>query len=188
MDTVLTGAYTFAKKYIKPDETALWCGRPARGKVVTPGLVIQTLVALGAFAFCAVWMAMAIRRGGSAGMLVFGAVFIAIVVRLFWQSTLRHLFPARDTYYVITDRKLLIREKKQEHVWDGRRVPPPVVRRHKNGRATIILSFDLHPSSTRGSRHTLDDLADADGALHALEQMRQNVRQNPQEEDDSVEW
>lgn len=67
-------------------------------------------------------------------------------------------------------------------------VRPPVVRRHKNGRATIILSFDLHPSSTRGSRHTLDDLADADGALHALEQMRQNVRQNPQEEDDSVEW
>lgn len=69
MDTVLTGAYAFAKKYIKPDETVLWCGRPARG-----------------------------------------------------------------------------------------------------------------------SRHTLDDLVDADGALHALEQMRQNVRQNPQEEDDSVEW
>lgn len=51
MDTALTGAYTFAKKYIKPDETVLWCGRPARGKVVTPALVIQTLVALGAFAF-----------------------------------------------------------------------------------------------------------------------------------------
>ena len=66
MDTALTGAYAFAKKYIKPDETVLWCGRPARG-----------------------------------------------------------------------------------------------------------------------SRHTLDDLADADSAL---EQMRQNVRQNPQEEDDSVEW
>lgn len=69
MDTALTGAYAFAKKYIKPGETVLWCGRPARG-----------------------------------------------------------------------------------------------------------------------SRHTLDDLADAGGALHALEQMRQNVRQNPQEEDDSVEW
>lgn len=40
----------------------------------------------------------------------------------------------------------------------------------------------------RGSRHTQDDLTDADGALRALEQMRQNVRQNPQEEDDSVEW
>lgn len=31
MDTALTGAYAFAKKYIKPDETVLWCGRPARG-------------------------------------------------------------------------------------------------------------------------------------------------------------
>lgn len=183
--------YAFAQKYMTPGEYVLWRGHPEKGNTFTAASAIRALFSLGVLAFCLVWEITAFRQGNSVIMMVFGLPFIAVGLFMLWSSTLRGPYLRNKTFYVITNKKLMLKEGKNIRFCDGHRLPPMQVKEHRNGNATLSFSYDLFPSTvTRrtSAGFALENLADAGGAQRALEAMQEFAKQNPEPEDDSPEW
>ena len=162
----------FCKSYLT-GETILWEGAPEKGSIFMPQdwfLIPFSLFWLG---FSLFWEVSAIASTGSWMMAIFGFPFVAVGLYLLVGRFLHRLLLRGKTYYIITDRKILIRSGSRIRLYPARNLPPMDIRIHRNGNGTILFYGDISGTGHRnGIYFMLENIADVAGAQDAINRMK----------------
>ncbi len=109
-------------------------------------------------------------------MALWGLPFIAVGLYLLFGRFIYASYLKNRTYYVITNKKLIIRRGNKIEIYNGVELPPMSVRLHKNGNGTIIFSEETYVR--RGRRLTyialenISEINQAQSAINILMQER----------------
>ena len=171
-----TDDFDFCRPYIAEGERVLWTGRPEKGGAPLGrelALVPFSIIWLG---FCVFWEITAIKSGAPFFMALWGLPFIAVGLYLLFGRFIYASYLKNRTYYVITNKKLIIRRGSKIEIYNGVELPPMSVRLHKNGNGTIIFSEETYVR--RGRRLTyialenISEINQAQSAINILMQER----------------
>ena len=112
-------------------------------------------------------------------MMLWGLPFVGIGAYLLLGSPIRAAYLRNRTYYVITNKKIIIKKGSKIEMHDGRDLPPMDIEIHKNGNGTILFSEDVYTRRGRSHRiyFMLENLADIAQAQNAVSSME---REEPQ--------
>ena len=90
--------------------------------------------------FSLFWEIMAIKSK-VVFMMLWGLPFVGIGAYLLLGSPIRAAYLRNRTYYVITNKKIIIKKGSKIEMHDGRDLPPMDIEIHKNGNGTIPVSY-----------------------------------------------
>ena len=168
-----TEDFDFCRPYILSDERILWQGRPEKGNIITRKDAV--LIPFGAFwlAFSLFWEIMAIKSSGSFIFALFGIPFVAVGAYLLFGRLLHAAYLRDKTFYIITNKKIIIKSGSRIKMHDARDLPPMDIEIHKNGNGTILFTEEVY--TRKGRRHStyfaLENLADVVQAQNAVSMM-----------------
>ena len=167
-----TQDYDFSRPYMVNDEYILWKGRPEKGNIFTGREFVMIPFSIFWLSFSIFWEIMAIRRGNSLFLVLWGLPFVGIGLYLVFGRFIQTAYLRNKTFYVITNKKILIKRGKQIEIHDGRDLPPMDITIHKNGNGTILFCEEVY---TRRGRHRtyfmLENLANVAEAQNAVSMM-----------------
>ena len=165
--------YDFCKPYIMDNEYILWEGAPQKGLVLTSRDLALIPFSLIWLAFSLFWEVSAIRTTGSLFMVLWGLPFVGVGIYLLFGRFLQTIFLRKKTYYIITNKKLIIRSGNKVRIYRAEDLPPMDIHLHKNGTGTILFSEISYGRNGRryGSYFALENIADVAGAQNALGRM-----------------
>lgn len=166
-------AYQFCNAYILPGESILWRGKPEKGNVISGEQLIMIPFSLIFLAFSLFWEYNAFLSGIPI-MMIWGIPFVAVGLYLLFGRALHDVMMQNKTYYVITNRKIIIKVGNRINMYDAADLPSMSVRIHKNGNGTI--TFREIYIGRRGRRYTnffclrnLKDVAHAQNAISLMD-------------------
>lgn len=164
--------YDFCKPYIMDNEYILWEGAPQKGLVLTSRDLALIPFSLIWLAFSLFWEVSAIRTTGSLFMVLWGLPFVGVGIYLlfgrFWQTIFLH----KKTYYIITNKKLIIRTGSKVKIYRSADLPPMNIQHHRDGTGTILFWEAGYSHGRRyGTFFSLDHIADVVGAQNAISRM-----------------
>lgn len=169
-----TDVFGFCRPYLLEDEYILWKGRPQKGNVFKPGDLFTAAFAVMWLGFSLFWEMMALQSG-QLFLIFWGLPFVAVGIYLLVGRFLSALFLRNKTFYVITNKKVLIKRGRRIQIYDGADLPPMDVTIHRNGNGTILFSENVY--TRRGTSHRiyfmLENLSDVAAAQNAIERMDQ---------------
>ncbi len=133
---------------LQPGEQLLWHGAPGRGLRLRSGDLGNSLVGLFIVGFAIFWCTGAAQAGGF--FWLFGLLPLILGLNL---SVLRYFSEARqrkDTYYGITDQKIILMEPKAIETIFYQQIPCLELEPGKNGEGCIYLSPSHVPTVRKG--------------------------------------
>lgn len=164
--------YGFVRPYILNDEHILWRGKPEKGNVITGREVGVMLFSILWLSFTVFWEITAIKSG-TLIMILWGLPFVGVGLYLSVGRLFRAAYLRNKTFYVITNKKIIVKCGKRITLHDGRDLPPMNVEIHRNGNGTILFCDEMY--TRRGYvRHNLimfENLADVAAAQNAISMM-----------------
>lgn len=164
--------FAFVQSYLGSGEYVLWQGKPGKVKLLDPFYLSTALFAIPWLAFCGYWEYLAIRSGGLF-MVLWGAPFVLVGLYMLVGRPLNAIRLRGRTWYVITNKKLLIRAGRHVQVFDGRDLPPMDIHLNRDGTGTILFITEYY--GRRGRRYfRLENLDDVAGAQEAIGRMDHN--------------
>lgn len=168
----------FYRPYLVNDEYVLWTGRPEKGNIFTKHSAVLMIFGAVWLSFSLFWEIMAIKSK-VVFMMLWGLPFVGIGAYLLLESPIRAAYLRNRTYYVITNKKIIIKKGSKIEMHDGRDLPPMDIEIHKNGNGTILFSEDVYTRRGRSHRiyFMLENLADIAQAQNAVSSME---REEPQ--------
>lgn len=165
--------YDFCKPYIVDGEYILWEGAPEKGFSLTSRDVMLIPFSVIWLGFALFWEYLAVTTSGSLLMMVWGLPFIGVGIYLLFGRFLQTLYLRDKTFYIITNKKLIIRSGNKVKIYRAQDLPPMDIHLHKNGTGTILFSELSYGRNGRryGSYFVLENIADVAGAQNALGRM-----------------
>lgn len=175
--------YAFFKPYLNPEETVLWCGVPSPGrlkiKVRIPllfwiiwflFLFLLTFTLSGGFLLLEAWTSLDIRDI----LLIDLILLILLILSIVIYKSIMALKLKGKIFYVVTDKRLLIREGKEIKIFTSDMLSLMQICMNRNGTGTILLIGSNY--NHRGYWHkyvccSLQNLADISQAQSALNSM-----------------
>ena len=165
--------YDFCQPYLVNGESILWTGKPEKGVFFFRQDLLLLPFGLIWLSFSLLWEFLAFQSGGSWIFLLWGLPFIAIGVYLVFGRFLQELYLQGKIFYVVTNKKILIKRGRSIRLYDGKDLPPMDVEIHRNGNGTILFCEEVY--TRRGRRHrtyfALENLADVAEAQNAISSM-----------------
>lgn len=165
--------YQFCRPYILPGESILWKGQPEKGNLITRRDFVMIPFGLFWLAFCVFWESLAIKSG-QLFPIIWGLPFVAVGIYLVFGRFLQSAYLRDKTFYVITNKKIIIKAGQKITMHDARDLPPMEVEIHRNGNGTILFSEETY--TRRGRRHhtyimleNLKDIAQAQNAVSMMD-------------------
>lgn len=169
--------YQWARPYLRDGEKILWCGKPAKPHVFEKDDL--HFFAVGFIAACLVLFHGLIPAIQSEP---FGFSWIVPIITFLgglyfsFGHLLQKAVVLRNSFYVVTTDRILIRIQGKVHVYSKANLPPISVIRYSDGEGSIILQ---HPQSTdprtkaypmfADLRNAIHSIPDVDAATHAIE-------------------
>lgn len=165
--------FGFVNQYLTGDEYILWKGKPEKGGSFSPqniGLLVFSIFWLG---FSLFWESAIFSSDAPFIMKLFGLPFIAIGVYLLYNSLFRSKALRNKTFYVVTNKKLIIKADSNIRMYNAADLPPMQIQMHKNGNGTILFrnAFYAEPGRTHYSYFALENLSDVVKAQNAIDRM-----------------
>lgn len=165
--------YDFCRSYILKDEIILWMGKPEKGNLLAGQTLTSIPFGIVWLAFCCFWEFNVIRSGAPLFMALWGLPFIAIGIYLLFGSLIRNVYLRNKTFYVITDKKIIIKRGNKINMYYGSDLPPMSIKFHKNGNGTLIFREEMYYYRGRRINYfTLDNISDIAGAQNAVNMMK----------------
>ena len=103
--------YDFCRRYMTEDEYILWKGHPEKGNIFTGREAVMLPFSIVWLSFAVYWEITALRSGSNWFMVLWGLPFVAIGVYLLIGRFIMTAYLRTRTFYVITNRKLMIRNR-----------------------------------------------------------------------------
>jgi hypothetical protein len=168
-----TDTFQFCRPYIVAGESVLWKGRPEKGNIFTRKELVLLPFSLMICGFSLFWEYMALQSG-QPFVILWGLPFVAIGIYMLIGRYIQAAFLRDKTFYVITNKKLIIKKGNRIHMYQACDLPPMEVEIHKNGNGTILFCEEVY--TRRGRRHStyialenLKDIALAQNAVSMME-------------------
>lgn len=165
--------YAFCQNYMVGDEYILWKGKPEKGHIFNRNDIILIPFSIFWLGFSLFWELTAINGGAPAFFALWGLPFIAVGLYLLVGRHIMTLYLRNKTFYVVTNKKLIIKKGSKIEMRYAKDLPPMEVRLHKNGNGTITFWEEVYVG--RGRRHNtylmLENLADVAKAQNAIDSM-----------------
>ena len=90
----------------------------------------------------------------------------------FWKI-IQKIYLRNKTFYVITNKKLMIKKGRKIQIYNGNDLPPMEIKIHNNGLGTIIFSEFVYTERRRYHRYImLENLIDVVQVQNAIEVMK----------------
>lgn len=167
-----TDNYSFCNAYLLPGEYITWKGRPEKGLVFSVADIFMIPFSIFWLCFALFWELGAIQSG-IPFMMIWGLPFIAVGLYLLFGRWIHTAYLRTRTFYVITNKKLIIKKGRRITMYDGKDLPPMTLVIHKNGNGTISFSETVHYRRGRHYSHyfALENIKDAVHAQNAISSM-----------------
>lgn len=154
MYTEMTDEYSFARPYLAPGETILWRGKPQSGHLFSGQDVFLIPFSLLWCGFAIFWFVTALQHT-PLPFALFGVPFVCVglyitVGRFFHTSHLR-----KNTFYVITDQKIIRKRGKKIDMLDGNRMPSVHITARDDGTGTIRFGQLMYYNHSRWNNYTM---------------------------------
>lgn len=164
--------FQFCNAYILPGEYILWKGRPEKGKYFSPQdffLIPFSIFWLG-FALFWEWNAI---RSGIPFMMFWGLPFVGVGIYLLFGRLLHTAYLRNKTFYVVTNKKLIIKKGNRIITYQAQDLPPMTLQMHSNGNGTISFSEAVRYRGGRTYHNffMLENIADPIQAQNAINSM-----------------
>lgn len=167
-----SSGFDFCKRYLTGDEYVLWQGRPEKGMIFSLSDIVTTLFSVVWLAFSVFWEYTVIKNSPSVIMVLWGIPFVGIGIYLLIGRFIQRVIADKNTYYVITNKRIIIKQGRRIKFFDGDDLPPMDITIHKNGNGTISFSEVFYSGRYRSVRHfALKNLADVTKAQEAINAM-----------------
>ncbi len=168
-----TDNYAFCKAYLIDGEQILWKGKPEKGQIFHKQDIVLVPFAVFWLGFSLFWEATAIMGGAPFFFALWGLPFIAVGVYLLIGRHIMALYLRNKTFYVVTNKRLIIKKGSKIEMRNGEDLPPMEVQLHKNGNGTITFWEEVYVGRGR-HRNTylmLENLSDVARAQNAINSM-----------------
>lgn len=166
-------AYTFCRSYLVNDEYILWKGKPEKGNIFARRDIFTTLFGIMWLSFSLYWEYTAIKGGASLLFALWGTPFICVGIYLVIGKHLQTAMLRNKTFYVITNKKIIVKRGNRISMHTANDLPPMDVEIHKNGNGTIYFCSEVY--TRKGYRQhmplILENLADVAQAQNAVSRM-----------------
>lgn len=179
--------YSFCNRYLLSDEYILWKGRPEKGNILSGRNIFMAVFAIMWLSFSVFWELAAISTMNTTGsffVVIWGLPFIGVGIYLLFEALFGTAYYRNKTFYVITNKKIIIKRGKKITMKDGSDLPPMEIEIHRNGNGTIIFSEEVY--TRKGRRQSiyfmLENIADVAGAQEAVSQMEHQEGQRKWQE------
>lgn len=166
-------SFQFCRPYIVANESVLWKGRPEKGNIFTRKELIMLPFSLMVCGFSLFWEYMALQTG-QLFLVIWGLPIVAIGIYMLIGRYIQSAFLRNKTFYVITNKKLIIKKGNRINMYQACDLPPMEVEIHRNGNGTILFCEDVY--TRRGRRRStyialenLKDIAQAQTAVSMME-------------------
>lgn len=169
-----TDNYAFCKSYLTDNEYILWKGRPEKGKILNKNDIVMIPFAVFWLGFSLFWELTAVKSGAPFFFALFGLPFIAVGIYLLVGRHIMTLYLRDKTFYVVTNKRLIIKKGNKIEMRMACDLPPMEVQLHKNGNGTITFWEQIYVGRGR-HRNTffmlenLRDVAQAQNAIASME-------------------
>lgn len=165
--------YQFCRPYIITGESILWKGKPEKGNIFTRRELVLLPFSLMVCGFSLFWEYMAMQTGQLFPIL-WGLPIVGIGIYMLIGRYIQAAFLRNKTFYVITNKKVIVKKGSRISMYDGHDLPPMEVEIHKNGNGTLLFCEDVY--TRRGRRRStyialenLKDVAQAQNAISMME-------------------
>lgn len=168
--------YDFYKSYLTENEYVLWEGAPEKGFTFTSRDLVMIPFSLFWLAFALFWefsVITSISSASSIFMAIWGLPFVGVGVYLVFGRFLQSILSRGKTFYVITNKKLIIRSGSKIKIYQAEDIPPMDIHLHRNGNGTILFWQESYRRNGRrySSCFALENIADVAGAQNAISRM-----------------
>lgn len=168
--------YEFCRRYMIDDEYILWRGRPEKGNIFTGRDIIVVLFSIMWLLFSLFWEITVIKSGTSFFLVLWGLPFVGVGLYMLFGRFIHTAYLRDKTFYVITNKKIIIKRGNRIEMHDERDLPPMDITIHKNGNGTILFCEDVY--TRRGGSHRtyfmLENIADVAEAQNAVSMMEKD--------------
>ena len=164
--------YSFCNSFLRAGEYIVWRGQPEKGNYLGPQDIIMIPFSIVWCGFAIVWCSIALQSGAG-GMSLFGLPFVAVGLYMVFGRFLYAAYMRDKTYYVITNKKLIIKKGSRITIYTKSDLPRMSLHIHKNGNGTISFHETTYGYGRRRYSHyfALENLRDAVGAQNAITSM-----------------
>lgn len=166
--------YAFANPYMVGDEYILWKGKPEEGNLMMRGEIAVILFSIVWTSFAVFWEVMALASGAPFFFALWGLPFIGVGLYLMFGRFIHTAVMRKKTFYVVTNKKIIIKSGSRIKMYDGKNLPPMEVEIHKNGNGTISFTHEVYTRNGHSHRlyfrlENLQDVAQAQNAISMME-------------------
>ncbi len=165
--------FDYSWLHLTAGEYILWKGRPEKGRTFTRADLILLPFSVFWLGFSLFWEFTAIKSGAGIFMSIWGIPFVGVGIYLLFGRFIYDKIARKSTYYVITNKRLIIKRARRIKIYQGRDLPPMEVEIHSNGNGTISFYEHVHMRGNRSYTNffSLDNIADYVGAQNAITSM-----------------
>ena len=106
-------------------------------------------------------------------MAIWGLPFVGVGIYLLFGRFIQSICLRNKTFYIITNKKLIIRSGGKIKLYQAEDIPPMDIHLHKNGNGTILFWQESYRRNGRrySSYFALENIADVAGAQNAISRM-----------------
>lgn len=166
--------YAFCNPYLVGDEYILWKGKPEKGNLFMQGDIVVMIFSIVWTSFAVFWELAALASGAPFFFALFGLPFIGVGLYLLVGRFIHTAVMREKTFYVVTNKKIMIKSGSRIKMYDGKDLPAMDVEIHKNGNGTISFTHEVYTRNGHSHRlyfrlENLPDVAQAQNAISMME-------------------
>ena len=164
--------FQFCNAYILAGEQILWKGRPEKGKYISANDFVLIPFSIFWLGFSLFWEWNAIQSG-IPFMIFWGLPFVGIGIYLLFGRWIHAAYLRNKTFYVVTNKKLIIKKGNKITTYQTQDLPPMTLRMHNNGNGTISFTEAVRYRGGRTYHNyfALENIPDPVQAQNAINSM-----------------
>lgn len=165
--------YEFFRQYMTDQEYVLWTGKPEKGNLITAREWMMLPFCLIWLSFALFWEYTVIRTTGSLFMILWGIPFVGVGLYLLAGRFLQKASLRKKTFYMITNKKLMIRQGSRIQMCEAEKLPPMSIVLYKNGCGTLRFGEEVYTRQgyRTGSFLAIENISDVAQAQNAVAMM-----------------
>lgn len=150
--------YSWARPYLDPDETVLWRGKPEKIHLLDRTDVYMIPFSILWCGFAVYWEYSVVHMHAPVMFMLFGACFVLLGLFFVFGRFLYKNIQLKASSYVITNSKVLIKQKRDVKVLKKSSLPALSVHKYPDGTGTIALEQSglFHRKPGYGMRYGMD--------------------------------
>lgn len=169
-------SYDFCKPYLIQDEYILWSGKPEKGHLMMSNDIVVCLFGIVWLGFCLTFIK-TLLLSPSIFMIIWMIPFLCVGFHMAFGKLIQKAYLRNKTFYVITNKKLIIKSGRKIKMYNGKDLPPMEIKIHKNGNGTIVFSDTIYNGRRQYRTYIiLENLMDVAQAQNAIDMMEDRNR------------